>query len=118
MAVIVVAGVLVFFVKFNLPEPKAGLIINFDNGQVRQFEGRVDPGMTVVQAIFSSSLGGRFEFRYYLDQNGDVNLSSIGRFANVGLKSWRFYINGQSVATKDLDRIQVKSRDLIEARYE
>lgn len=118
VAVIVVAGFLIFFMRFDLPESRASLIINFENGVTRKFEGPVEPGMTIIRTVYASSLNGRFEVKYYVDSGGNVNLASIGKFANAGSREWRFYINGKPIETKDLDRIKVRAGDLVEARYE
>lgn len=118
VAVIVVAGFLIFFIRFDLPQPTASLIIDFENGATRKFEGTVEPGMTIIRAVYAASLGGRFELKYHIDSGGNVDLASIGKFANVGGHGWRFYINDKPVETRNLDRVKVRTGDAIEAKYE
>lgn len=112
-------GILIFFVRFELPQSRAVLIINFENGLSRKFEGPVMPGTSVIQAIYAASLNGRrFDIKYHIDADGNVNLASINKFINVGVHNWHFYLNGRPIETKDLDRIKLKAGDLIEAKYE
>lgn len=112
------AGSFLFNVEFGLQESLgASLILDFGNDEVREFGGPVERGMTVIEALYSSSMSGNFEIRYHVDKNGDVNLDSIDESANIGPAVWQFYINGKQAPTKDLGRIKVGSGDIIEAHY-
>lgn len=118
---ILVIGVFFFYATLNLPvsssEDSARLTIKFDGDKMRIFEGPVRKDMTVLQALISASYGGSFDFRYSLDKNGNVNLTSIDGAFN-GPKNWHFFLNSKPVDTRELGKIMIKSEDLIEARYE
>ena len=118
---ILVVSISFFYVTFNLPVSGLGdsarLTIRFNKNNARAFEGPADKNATVLQALFSASRGGNFDFRYSLDKNGFVNLASIDGAVN-GSKNWHFYLNGALIKTGEIDKIKIKNGDLIEARYE
>ncbi len=118
-----VAAVLVaafFYFKVNLPisGAKAQLIINFDGVKGRVFEGPITADMTILQALYSSSLDGKFDVRYVLQKDGAVALARIDGMINLSNKSWHFYLNKKLINTADINKIKIKAGDLIEAKYE
>ena len=120
VAVIIIGGVFIFYFSFDLPgaATQASMMIYFENGETRKFEGPVEPGMTILEALNSSSLGGAFEVRYFLGRGGKVNLFSINNLANGTGKNWQFYLNGRPVNIGEINNIKIKKGDSIEARYE
>lgn len=118
---ILVIGAFFFYVAFDSPTfhygGSARLTMKFGQAKIRAFEGPVDEGMTILRALISSSYGGNFNFRYSLDKDGNVNLASIDGAIN-GPKSWHFFLNNEPIDVKELSKIRIKSKDLIEARYE
>jgi len=116
VVVILVVGILFFYLPMPGFDKPAQLTIKFNDGNVRTFEGPVEGDMTILQALLSASRGGDFDVKYSLNGN-NVNLASIGNVVN-GPKEWHFYLNGQEVRTADIGTTQIKRGDLIEARYE
>ena len=125
LVIVVVGGLFVFF-KVNLPASPAGgpadqsqLVLDFGNGEVRQFQGLVIPGMTVLDVLNSASLGGNFDFRYSIDDDGTLKVAKIGDIANLADRpSWHFYLNGKPINVGDLGHTTIKAGDQIEAKYE
>ena len=121
VVLVLVVGISFFYVTFNLPTSSPGnsakLTIKFDGNKARTFEGPVEKNMTVLQALLSASRAGSFDFRYFLDKSGSVNLASINGAVN-GPKSWHFYLNNELMDIRDISKIMIKSGDFIEARYE
>lgn len=120
MAAALVLGTAFFYLKFNLPlgGTRAQLTLNFENGESRKFEGAVAADMTILEALYSSSLGGDFELRYSMQEDGAVALAKIDGIINFGNRSWHFYLNKTSVKTSDINKIKIKTGDFIEAKYE
>jgi len=106
--------------KFNLPEPsaEARMVINFENGESREFKGPVMADMTILEALHSSSLGGDFELRYSIREDGGVALAKIDGAINPGNRTWYFYLNKEPMNAADIDKIKIKAGDLIEVEYE
>ncbi|MBI2063840.1 MAG: hypothetical protein HYT65_02510 [Candidatus Yanofskybacteria bacterium] len=117
---VLVLGAVFFYLKFNMPETnaEAQLVINFENGERKQFEGPVIGDMTILEALHASSRGDDFELRYSIQKDGVVVLAKIGDAINFGNQSWHFYLNGESVNTGDINKIKIKTGDLIEVKYE
>lgn len=129
VALLVISGVLVFFLKFNLPASPAGwqisqkdqssLVLDFGKNTSRKFQGQVVPNMTVLEALYSASASGHFDFRYSIDKNGVLQIAKIGDATNLaGGSNWHFYLNGQPVNTGEINNIKIKVGDLIKAKYE
>ncbi|MBI2669721.1 MAG: hypothetical protein HYX20_01040 [Candidatus Yanofskybacteria bacterium] len=119
VAILVLGGVFFYF-KFNLPEAsaEAQMVINFENGKSRKFKGPVMADMSILEALYSSSLGGDFELRYTIQENSGVVLTKIDGTTNPGNLTWNFYLNKKSVNTADINKIKIKTGDLIEVKYE
>ena len=117
IAILVVS---LFYLKINLPVSgsQAQLTINFDGVKSRIFEGPVIDDMTVLQALYASSLDGKFDVRYALQDGGAVALARIDGMINVSNKSWHFYLNKKLINTADINKIKIKAGDFIEAKYE
>lgn len=123
VAVVLVAGSFLLFFKFDMSVDKSAgsnigtLIIYFEDGK-RKFEGPVESEMTVLETMQFASMGGSFDFRYFLDEKNGVVVSSIGENLNMGSKSWYFYLNGKSIPVRDINKTEVKPGDAIEVKYE
>lgn len=121
VVIVLAVGISFFYMTFNLPASNPGnlarLTIKFDKDNARAFEGPVDENMTALQALIYASYGGSFDFRYFLDKNGYINLASIDGATN-GPKNWHFYLNGKWVEAGEIGKIKIKNGDSIEARYE
>lgn len=105
--------------KNNIPGKTASLVLNFDSGSKRKFEGPVIDGMTVLDALGSSAKGGNFQVNYTFTKPGEVRLQSIaGRAHAIGGKAWHFYLNNKPIKVEYLDKIIIQKNDIIEARYQ
>ena len=120
---VLVSGIFLFYLKLDLPSgnltgSNGVLVINYADGHARKFVGPVEDNMTVLQALNSASAGGNFTLRYSLNKNGDVVLAALDGLANVGMKSWHFYLNQKLTPTQDIGRTKVRTGDVIEVKYE
>lgn len=122
VVLIVVGGVFFLFFKVDLPADRLNqsyLVLDFGDNMSRKFQGSVAPDMTILEALYSASVNGRFDFRYFIDKNGTLEVAKIGNAVKLNDKpSWHFYLNGQSVDTTDINKTKIKTGDLIEAKYE
>lgn len=121
VVVILVFSVSMFYVKLDLPSPavsQASLIVNFGDDKIRQFEGPAEQDTTILQALYSSSMGGNFEFIYSVDQNNHAVVASIGGIPNNGVGVWNFYLNKTKVPTEEISVTKVQAGDLVEVKYE
>lgn len=119
VAVIVVVPAALFYLRFDLPQRQASLLVSFENGTIRKFEGPVSPETTVLSALYSASLGGGFEIKYMLQEDGDVMFYGVNQFFNsIDKKNWNFYLNSQSVSTPKINQIPVRNGDTVEVKYE
>ena len=119
LVIVVIGGLFVFF-RVELPQSnQSNLALDFGDGEVKQFQGPVIAGMTVLEAIYSASLGGNFDFRYSINADGALSVAKIGDVANLnGMYGWHFYLNGVPIEVADIDQTKIKAGDLIEAKYE
>lgn len=126
--VVVLAGGFFLFFKVDLPVSPVGgpadqfgqsyLVLDFGNNISRKFQGSVAADMTLLEAIYSASIGGDFDFRYIADDGGLVAVSKIDEAVNLtGGPNWHFYLNGALVDQAVLGKVKIKAGDRIEARY-
>lgn len=92
---------------------EAKLIINFGNGNERNFEGEIIEGETLVGVLIQASKAG--DFSYKLD--GKNNLAAVENFAAQAGKSWHWYVNDKKI-DKSLYEIILKDGDNILIKYE
>lgn len=120
VAVIITVSILFFYVDFSKITPMdARLTVRFDDKNVKTFEGAVIQDMTILEALEAASRGDGFKINYFIDQRGDVNLASIGATSNgLNGKNWHFYLNKESIETKQIGKIKIGRGDLIEAVFE
>ena len=115
------ASLFLMFFRFDLPDDRVSqsrLSIIFNNNDIRKFQGQVVPNMTIADAIYSASAHSDFEFRYHINQEGDLEVMNIGSYvSSKTLSRWRFYLNGRSIDEADINKSFIKRGDLIEAIY-
>lgn len=114
----VVAAFFYLNVKLPVHVGEAQLIISSENGENKKFAGPVAVDMTILEALYSSSLGGGFELRYSMREDGGVALAKIDGLIEQMGKTWHFYLNKKLVNTADIDKTKIRAGDLIEAKYE
>ncbi len=126
---IVVIGIVFFSLRVDLPadteqngseNQQARLVIYFDDS-TRAFEGELNGDMTVLEVLYAAAVGGDFDVRYRVMEDGDIALDSIHNFINnnnASEKDWRFYVNGDLINTADIGKTIVEKGDLIEIKYE
>jgi len=117
---VIILGASLFYLKFDLPgtSSEAQLVINFENGESRKFKGPVMSEMTILKALYSSSLASGLEVRYSIQDGGGVSLAKIDGAINYGHGTWHFYLNSEPVNAIDIDKVKIRAGDLIEVKYE
>jgi len=129
VVIILVAGVFLFYVKVPSPNQvspsaspsvsgNARLEIFSADAQIGTFQGPVTENMTILNVLNSVSKGGGLTFRYVASKNGDITLLSLDNISNTAIKKWQFYLNGEIVNTSRIDKVIIKSGDLIEVKFE
>lgn len=111
-----------FFKIEQLPIDKsqgkaAALMLDFENMK-RMFEGEVTEKMTILDALNASVAVGQIKFRYTVDGNNNTAVAEINDHIALGDKSFSFYINGNKLNTKNLNRTFVNPGDKITVRLE
>jgi hypothetical protein len=106
------------FNKGQVQNQQAALVLYFDQTQKRIFEGDVTDNMSVLQALYASSLAGNFDFRYSVERSGKIQLYKIGDKINDLGGQWYFYLNGNPINIGDIDLQKINKGDLIEAKYQ
>lgn len=123
VAVILVFGFYTGFFQ-NLFKPSesnknlARLEIDFGTSR-RAFEGEINSGMSILDALLAASRGGDFEVRYALlnDQTEVMKLDGIIEYG-LGEKGFSFYLNGGLVEESEIHKIKIKPGDKILVRFE
>ena len=123
--VLIIAGIgILSFLKlsFNFSNSNtpdlATLVMNFET-EKRFFEGEVVKDMTVLDALSAAVSVGKIKLNYAIDNSGNVNVMEIdGHVNGVSNKYFVFYLNSEKVATKDLNKKTINSRDRVEIRNE
>lgn len=107
--------------KFSIKESNgiASMLMRFDGGKKRAFEGPVIENMSLLQALQASGKGGRFDIRYSFGRDGRTSLERINDERDgANGKFWHFFLNGKEIKKADLGVTIIKQGDLIEARFE
>jgi hypothetical protein len=116
---VILACILWYFkFDFNLNQNKeASLLISFNGMQTRKFQGEVVERMTILQALDASSKTGNFDLRYFVKDDGKVELYSIdGKTNKIGGK-WLFVVNGSGIDDYDIKSRFIKNGDIIEVKF-
>jgi len=104
---------LILFLAFFLQKTEkkeATLTIDFGGNKIRTFQGEVVEGMTLFDALLTSSQSGNFEF----EANGGI--ISIGGLQNEGGKKWECFLNQKKVEG-NLNEILISPGDKILCKY-
>lgn len=96
---------------------EASLTIYFDADRARSFSGPIVDGMSPLQAVLASSLGGNFEVTYSPSPAGPLVIDSIAGQENFATHWWHFYLNKRLIINDQLDRIMIKKGDFIEVEF-
>lgn len=105
---------LIFLFGFFLSKVKpkeATLIIDFGGDKRRVFTGETVEGMTVFDALLTSSKTGKFDFK----ANGGI--ISLGGVKNQGGKKWECFLNQRKIE-KGLKETFISPGDKILCKYE
>ncbi len=108
----------------NVPSPKsqeAVLVLAFENeGRGRMFTGEVKEGMTILDALITSSEAGQIALKYNQDANKGVKITGLDDYYNSSTtnKSIAFYLNKSKVSEKDIYKVAIKPGDKIEIQLE
>lgn len=95
----------------------ATMIFSFDRGRERAFRGPVTENMTILEAVLASAQGDDLKVTYYIDNKNNLQLASINNDSNIKNHQWNFSLNHVLANTEDINKIFVKSGDLVEAKY-
>lgn len=96
----------------------ATLAVNFDNLK-RSFEGEVVEDMTVLDALNIAMAVGKIKLNYVLDDKNQTWVMEINDHLNsVENKHFLFFINGEKVDSKNLNKVNLKPGDSIVIKYE
>ena len=107
--------------NFSVLAGESSLVLDEGDNNQRKFQGPVIANMSILSALLASKNGGgiTFDFKYNLREDGSVILNSINeKISGDGSKTWIFYLNGNPVATEDINKTMIKPGDLIVAKYE
>ncbi len=130
VVVILLTGIFFFYLRFNAASPSnrpsvwplggippnyARIVIGFENGAGRVFEGAVSSKTTLLEALYSASSAGGLNFRYSIDKNGRFSLLVLDHIIPAG-KEWHFYLNGKEIKTAEINNTTVKPGDLINVK--
>ncbi len=118
LVLLLVVALFIFYFKFQVFQPSARFILSPTYGQTRTFQGSIVAGMSVLDVVYAASAGNGFDFRYSVNKDGKVSISSIDGLPNSARESWHLYLNQKLVNIEDAGKIQIKRGDLVEAKYE
>lgn len=105
--------------NFSSLTGESSLILDEGNGNQRKFQGPVIDRMSILSALLASKNGGEITFKYSIQKNGSVVLSSINnKISQDGNREWMFYLNGTLVAAENINKTIIKPGDLIIVKYE
>jgi uncharacterized membrane protein len=97
--------------KNHLAEKEALLIIDYGQDKERWFKGETKEGMTILDALTTSSLAGNFNF------TANSHLIVLNGLANNERVKWRCYLNDREVK-EDLGEKTIGPKDKILCRYQ
>jgi hypothetical protein len=115
LAVLILAGLIYWQEKANLykkvlAEKEALLILDFGQGKERWFIGEVIEGMTVLDALKTSSQAGNFDFQV------NSQIETINGYSTNNQKQWQCYLNGEKI-DGDLRQKIINPKDKILCKY-
>ncbi len=119
LLIVVILGLFIYgYQKYKraLSDKEALLILDYGNGKQRWFKGEVIEGMTVLNAIETSSKAGNFTY------SATAQINQIDNLANNENQQWRCYLNNKGYLNnkeiqEDLNKTTIKPKDKILCRY-
>jgi hypothetical protein len=93
----------------------ATLIISLDKGS-RMFQGEVIEGMTVLDALITSSNAGNIYFNYTMRNDGTIDVTEINGHSKNN-SNFIYYLNDLIIEDRDLDRTNIKAGDNIRVEF-
>lgn len=96
---------------------QASLLINFEDKQ-RLFEGTVTSDMTMLDALNAATAAGHIKLKYAAGKDNKVDVMEINDHINhTAGKSFLFYLNGGKIDAQNINRILIKTGDIIEIKF-
>ncbi len=91
---------------------KANLVIDYNNGQKKMFEGEVPmTGLTLYDALLLSTEAGNLNIEFSIDEDGKIHLVKIDNFLNNEINYWEIQIPNinwsKNLNAKDVDLKQI-----------
>ena len=124
LVILVVGGLLLsekFVGKLPLSDPdfakEASLLFDFDNMK-RKFEGEVAANMTVLDALNAAVAAGKINLTYTVNGRNDTAITKINGHQAGENKKFFFYVDGESIDAKDLNKIFISPGDEITVKLE
>jgi len=108
-------------IRFNIltiQRQEAVLLISFENGERRMFQGEVIEGMTVLQALAASSKAGQIKLEYSLNPENKVIIEELNGYTKNQDKELVFYLNDSKIDSENINGIAINGGDRIEVRPE
>jgi hypothetical protein len=101
-----------FFNTMGIRSNEATLTLRFDEeGYNRTFAGEVVGGMTVLDALVSSSEAGQIKFQYAMASDGKIRVLELNGHGTPA--SLAFYLNGKEVDQAKIHEISIRPGDAI-----
>lgn len=107
-------------INFTASNPASGglaKVVLDESGRKRIFEGGVIDGMTVLEAIYTSSLAGKFDF-YYSVNNNKIEVIKIGESIKESGSRITISLNGRNIDESKIDEIKINQGDVVEIKTE
>ncbi len=119
-AVLIVLVAVNYFFPFLRQSKEATLVLAYeDGGKGRVFQGPVIDGMTILDALITSSKAGQIELKYGLNENGKMRINSLDGYDRAtSEKILVFYLNNQKIDQELINSTPIKPGDNIEVRLE
>lgn len=117
--VIVVLGVnqSINFTASNPADGSLAKVVLNESGRKRAFEGEVIDDMTVLEAIYTSSLAGKFDFYYSLNGN-KIEVIKIGESMRESGNRIIISLNARNIDESKIDEIKINQGDVVEIKTE
>lgn len=100
---------------------EAALLLAFENeGKGRMFQGEVIEGMTILDALITSSEAGEIKLRYVMEENKNkITIMELnGYYASLSPGHLAFYLNSRKVGTEEIHSVLIKPGDKITVKLE
>lgn len=119
LAVFIFLSVAVYFDLFALKPREASLLLSFEGIKGRMFVGKVNEGMTILDALIVSSDAGRIRLEYSVSADGKVIIYGLdGYDAGSSDKKMIFYLDQRRIDLEQIGSVLIGPGDNIEVRLE